>query len=114
MIATYRKTKNQKETAKILNICDTTVREILLAKKEKIYSSQEIIRFNYGKIVDMYNLKEEYLRSFPTLHAAADFMIENKLTRCKHSTIRTHISEVCNNKRKTAAGFIWHFNENKL
>ena len=111
VINTYKKIKSQKKTAQFLNISETSVHNILIARSERIYSFEESIRFNYGKIVNMYNLKAEYLRSFPPLHAAADFMIENKLTGCKHSTIRTHISEVCNKKRKTAANFIWRFGE---
>ena len=60
-------------------------------------------------MVSMYSLNDEYIRTFISLQEAATYMVENKLTGCKHSTIRTHISEVCRGKRKTAAKFKWKF-----
>ena len=39
------------------------------------------------------------------------YLIDNKLTNCKLTTIRYHISEVCHGKRKTAAKFIWKLSE---
>lgn len=109
IIHTYRKVKNQNKVAEILNICPESVGNILRACNEYIYTSADVQRMERSKIVDMYNLNKEYIRSFPNLHAAATYMIENNLTNCKHSTIRTHISEVCHGKRKTAARFIWKF-----
>ena len=112
VIATYRQLKNQTEVSKKLGICVDSIRAILKSRNEHIYSTSEIQQKTLGKVVNMFDLQENYLRSFPTLYAAATYMIENNLTNCKHSTIRTHISEVCKNKRKTAAGFIWKFDNN--
>jgi len=59
----------------------------------------------------MYNLKNEFIMSFPSALAAANYLIEHNLSHCKPTTIRTHISEVCRGKRQTAAGFKWRFAE---
>ena len=55
----------------------------------------------------MYSKDENYIQSFPTMRDAGRYLIENKLTNCKLTTIRQHISEVCRGIRKTAAGFKW-------
>lgn len=109
VIHTYHKVKNQNKVAELLNICPKSVGNILHNYNEYIYTSVEVQCMAKSKIVDMYNLNKEYIQSFPNLHAAATYMIENNLTNCKHSTIRTHISEVCHGKRRTAAKFIWKF-----
>lgn len=109
VIATYNELKNMEAVAKQLNINSTTVKMILESRNVPRVDSSNIMISQYGKAVNMYSLDNEYLRSFSTLHEAASYMIDNKLTNCKHSTIRTHISEVCKRKRKTAAGYIWKF-----
>lgn len=59
-----------------------------------------------------YIYQDVFIRSFPSINDAAKYLIENNLTGCKQSTIRTHISEVCRGKRKTAAKYKWKFAEN--
>lgn len=49
----------------------------------------------------------QLLKSFHSYSEAGQYLIDNELSHCKLSTIRTHISEVCSNKRKSAAGFVW-------
>ena len=109
VIATYSKLQNLSKTAQTLNICTDTVHDILVANKIPIKSSQEIIREVASVPVHMYNLQNEYIRTFSSSHEAARYMIENNLTACKHGTIRQHISEVCKGRRKTAAKFIWKY-----
>lgn len=107
---TYNKVRCQKDVATILGISEDTVRMVLKQRNIKIKTSSEIQRERKGKIVSMYSLDDTYLRTFSTIADAATFMVEQKLTGCKHSTIRTHISEVCRGKRITAAGYKWKFN----
>jgi hypothetical protein len=109
VIATYSKLQNLNKTAQALNICVDTVHNILVANKIQIKSSQEILKEVASVPVHMYNLQDEYIRTFASSHEAARYMIENNLTGCKHSTIRQHISEVCKGRRKTAAKFIWKY-----
>lgn len=47
----------------------------------------------------------EILNCFTSLNEAAQFLINNELTNCKRSTIKTHISEVCKEKRKSVASY---------
>ena len=109
VIATYKELKSIVDTAKKLNICEDSVKNILESKKEKIYSSEEVIKNKYGKPVNMFDLKDNYIQTFPSLREAGQFLIDNNLSKCKLSTIKQHISEVCRGKRKTAAKFKWKF-----
>lgn len=109
VITTYNNFGTVKETAKSLDICEDTVSSILHSRGVNVKSTQDIIRERESKMVSMYSLNNEYIRTFPSTQEAARYMVENKLTGCKHSTIRTHISEVCRGKRKTAAKFKWKF-----
>ena len=109
VVATYKELKSIIDTAKKLNICEDSVKNILESKKEKIYSSEEVIKNKYGKSVNMFDLKDNYIQTFSSLREAGQFLIDNNLSKCKLSTIRQHISEVCKGKRKTAAKFKWKF-----
>ena len=109
VVTTYNNLGTIKETAKLLGICEDTVSFILHSRGVNVKSTQDIIRERESKMVSMYSLNNEYIRTFPSTQEAARYMVENKLTGCKHSTIRTHISEVCRGKRQTAAKFKWKF-----
>ena len=111
VVETYKQLSNKEAVARILGIHPKTVKYILEIKNIPTVDSNNIMINQYGKIVNMYDLSHKYIQSFSTLHDAARYMINNNLTNCKLSTIRTHISEVCRGKRKTAAGFIWKFNK---
>lgn len=63
----------------------------------------------YGKITNMYDLEGNFLRSFPSTNEAARYMVEHKLTGCKRTTIKYHITEVCTGRRKTAAKYKWRY-----
>lgn len=114
VVTTYRQLKNQNLVAEKLKISVKSVRNILRIKEEKIYSKKEVAQANTGKCVDMFDLSNNYLRSFASIWSAAKFMVENKLTNCKTSTIKQHISEVCKGKRKTASKYIWRFSNNNI
>ena len=109
IVAAYNNLGLLREVASVLKISEDTVRTALRQKGVKIKTAQEINKEKRSKIVSMYSLQDEYIRSFSSLHDAAQYMVENNLTGCKSSTIRTHISEVCQGKRKTAAKFKWKF-----
>ena len=109
VIATYLQLQNITETANKLNICVDSVNHILTKNNIHIKTSQEISKERYSKAVDMYNLQDEYITSFPSAAEAGRYLIATKQSNCKPTTIRYHISEVCNNKRKTAAGYKWKY-----
>lgn len=101
VIATYQELQNQKETALKLGISSKTVHNILTEKQVPIN-----LTFN-SKTVKMLNKDNKLIKVFPSMADAAQYLIDNDFTKCKKTTIRYHISEVCQGKRKTAAGFKW-------
>lgn len=112
VIATYKEIGVIKDVAKKLNISPDSVSFILHQNNEPINSCQDVQTKKYGKIVNMYSLKGEYLQTFPSVGAAARYMVENNLTGCKHTTIKQHITEVCTGRRQTAAKYKWKFQNN--
>ena len=109
IIATYKKLQNVKKTSESLQIDEGYCSKILKQHNIHILSSSEVTKQKYGIPVGMFDKKNsnELLKTFSTYNEAAKWLVENKLTNCKLSTIRTHISEVANGKRKSAAGYIW-------
>lgn len=113
IIASYKEIQSIKETAIKLGISADSVSNILHTNNIPIITSSEAIQKKYGKIVNMYDLKDNFLQTFPSVHAAARYMVENHLTGCKMTTIKQHITEVCSGRRKTAAKYKWKYSEPK-
>lgn len=111
VIATYNELQSIVDTANKLNIHKDSVANILHNSNISICSAKEVLTKKYGKIIHMYDLNNNYLKTFPSANAAARYMVENNLTNCKISTIKQHITEVCTNRRKTAAKFKWKYGE---
>lgn len=109
IVQTYLKYLNINETAKQLNISPDSISKILKNYNIQIKDKYQVIKEKTQKAVDMYNLNQEFIQHFNSTQDAARYLINNKLTNCKIDTIRTHISEVCRGKRKTAAKYIWKF-----
>ena len=110
VVETYHKVQNAKEVAKMLSISHDSVINILKTRNERILTPQEIMKQRYTRPVFMLNKEtDEIIKTFSSLREAAEYLINNNLTRCKYSTIKYHISEVCRGKRKSAAGFKWSY-----
>ncbi len=109
IIASYKEIKSVKDTAISLGISSDSVSNILRANNISIITSSEVIKKKYGKVVNMYDLQNTFLKTFPSVNAAAKYMVENNLTGCKMTTIKQHITEVCMGKRKTAVKFKWKY-----
>lgn len=109
VIQTYQQLQNIQEVSKILNIHPDTITNILKGNHIPIKTAQQIQIEKYGKITKMYSLTGELLNTFPSTNAAAQYMVDNKLTNCKQTTIKQHIHEVCEGKRKTAAKYKWSY-----
>lgn len=109
VIAMYKELQSAVEVAQHMNIHADSVLKILKTSGIEVKPSQEVMKAKYGKVVHMYDLKGNYLDTFPTLHDAGRYLIVNNLSHCKLSTIETHIGEVCKGKRKTAAKRIWRY-----
>lgn len=113
VVMTYQQIGNMVETANLLGICADSVDEILRIKNAYKRSSSEIAIEKHSKPVHMFDLNGLYIRTFISVADAARYLIDNKLSNCKASGLRTHISNVCNGKRKSVAGFKWAY-ENKI
>lgn len=111
VVTIYKEIGSIKDTATILNISTDSVSDILHQRNILVNSSKEVNIKKFGKITNMYSLEGDYIRSFPSTNEAARFMVENKLTGCKHTTIKQHITEVCTGRRKTAAKYKWKYAE---
>ena len=111
IIQTYLKYLNINETARQLNISPDSISKILKNYNIQVKDKYQVIKEKTQKAVDMYNLNQEFIQHFNSTQDAARYLINNKLTNCKIDTIRTHISEVCRGKRKTAAKYIWKFSD---
>ena len=105
----YKQYQNIQTVAKELNICPDSVKRILKERNIPIKSSADVMKDKFGKPVNMYDKNGKFIQSFNTTSDAARFLIDNKYSNCKLSTIRYHISEVCSGKRKSAANFKWSF-----
>ena len=111
VVATYQELQNARKTAERLNISPDSVFNILKAKNIPVCSSAEIALRQFGKVTNMYSLDGEFIQSFPSTNAAAEYMVQNGLTGCKKTTIKQHITEVCTGRRKTAAKFKWKYSD---
>ena len=111
IIATYKELQSITETANKLNICPDSISKILHQNNIPIASSSEVNLKKFGKITNMYDLENNFLKSFPSTNEAARYMVENNLTNCKKTTIKQHITEVCTGRRKTAAKFKWKYSD---
>lgn len=111
VISTYKELGYVGEVAKKLNISIDQTSKILHQNNVEILSGQKAIQKKYGKIVNMYDLLDNFVQSFPSVNAAAEYMVQNNLTNCKKTTIKQHITEVCTGRRKTAAKFKWKYSK---
>ena len=109
VIATYKELGIINKTAKKLGISTDSVSTILHNNQIHIPTAQEASSKSNKKIVNMYDLKDNFIKSFASATDAANYLVENNLVSCQASTARGHISSVCNGKRKTASGFKWKF-----
>lgn len=109
---TYKQVQNATKTSELCHCNVESVRRILKERKIEIISSSEISRRKNSKIVNQFSLDGDFIQSFKSLSDAARCIQSLDLKkRTEISSIRTHISEVARNKRKTAYGFIWKYSE---
>ncbi len=89
--------------------CDPDWIGVILKKFD--ISTDEIIKHgNDSMSIKVYQIDKdtsEIIHIYNSMREAAQCMIEQGYTKCKVGTGSTHISEVCNGKRKTFAGFKW-------
>ena len=105
----YQKVKNRTDTAKQLNICDDTVTKVLLERSIEILDCIEVMKKKTSKPIVQISLTDEEIQSFPSLTAAAEFLISHNLTKGNIAGVKSHIRDVAVGKRKTAYKYKWKF-----
>ena len=106
VLAMYAELKNQKEVARRMNISEDTVHKVLTSYQVDILDSARAAALATGKVINQYDLQDNYIQSFPSAKAAAESL--NKITTTSNGA-SSHISDVCRGKRKTAYGYKWKF-----
>lgn len=93
------------EVAQVVGCCIDVVQ--LVAKKYNIKHNQRNNFIDKSEQVFQFDKNGNYIQSFPSYAAAARWLEDNKYISGNLSGVRSHISEVCRGKRKTAYTFIW-------
>ena len=106
VLAMYAELKNQKEVARRMNISDDIVHNVLTNYRVDILDNASAAALATGKVINQYDLQDNYIQSFPSAKAAAESL--NKITATSNGA-SSHISDVCRGKRKTAYGYKWKF-----
>lgn len=113
IVSTYKEIQNISKTAEILKCSVDSVKMVLDSRKIPIKSSSQISAETNGKIIKMY-YEKEYICSFPSLKAAARYLIDNNLTKSNiERGIAVHLRKCANGERKTAYNREWKWEENK-
>lgn len=111
IISTYKEVKNAVHVAEMFGIHPDSVYNILKAHNiSSLYSSENSPNKELqGKICGMFSINGELLKSFSTIKDAARYIIQENISKDNIKGISSHISQVCNEKRKSAYGYCWKF-----
>ena len=107
---TYNQLKNCKKVSEKLNIDYGYV--CLILKSHGIQLTQPIEslkNINQPKLINMYDLQENYLQTFSSASDAARWCVENNFSKRLTSGVRSHIIDCANGKRKTAYQHKWRY-----
>lgn len=107
----YQELQNQRETAQFFDCDIDTVRKACLEHKVKIKSSVESLREKCSKKIQKIDSKNnQVLFVYNSIADAARALVkQGKASDISISGVRSHISAVCKNKRKTAYGYKWKY-----
>ena len=111
VVATYNQLQNCVKVADKLGIHRDSVYTILAERNVHPLTSHETLARSYSKCINQYSKNNEYIASFPSGMEAARQIILAGISKDTVDGVRSHISQVCNGKRKSAYGFIWKFSE---
>ena len=109
IVATYQELKSEKATAEKMGIDVGSVRVALKERGEKIYTSQEVNRRQYGTVIKQLDKNNgELIQVFATAKDAARHIRPNTSSL---GGVTSHITEVCKGKRQSAYGYKWKYAE---
>lgn len=93
------------EVAQLVGCCVDVVS--LVAKKYNIKRQPKNKFVENSKQVFQFDKQGNYIQSFPSYAAAAQWLEDNGYVSGHLNGVRSHIGDVCKGKRKTAYKFIW-------
>lgn len=100
IIKLYNIGYSQKQISEKIGCCSCTVSKVL---KDKNIS----IRFGRCKKIDQFDLDGHYIQSFFGSTKVAEWLVENNLAKSHYS--KRHITDCCNNKARSAYGYVWKY-----
>lgn len=110
VLSLYRQGHTLREICNILH-CDSSIpRKILKSYNiDTLKNQNDKNRELYGKKCQAISKTDNTILFFDTMFDGAAYIKENHLSVDSLQGIHTHISQVCNGKRKSAYGFKWNF-----
>lgn len=108
IVATYQELHSEKKVADKLGIDSHSVAVALRERGEKIYTSKEVIKQQYGTVIKQFDKDTgELIQVFASAREAA------KALRPESPSpgVISHITDVCKGRRKTAYGYRWQYAE---
>jgi predicted GIY-YIG superfamily endonuclease len=100
--------KTYLEISKIVGCCTDVVS--FVAKKYNIDHQPRNNFVENSKQVFQFDKQGNYIQSFPSYAAAAQWLEDNGYVKGNLNGVRSHIGDVCKGKRKTAYKFVWKNN----
>ena len=100
--------KTYLEISQIVGCCIDVVS--FVAKKYNIDHQPRNNFVENSKQVFQFDKQGNYIQSFPSYAAAAQWLEDNGYVKGNLNGVRSHIGDVCKGKRKTAYKFVWKNN----
>lgn len=106
IIRIYNEGYTQKEIANFINCSEDYIHKVIIENNIKIRKNNGIT-----KKIAQYTLDGSFLQYFYTSSECIDWLINKGKTLSKNG--KHHITDNCNNKSKTAYGYIWKYIDRK-
>lgn len=108
IVATYQELHSEKKVADKLGIDSRSVAIALRERGEKIYTSQEVMKQQYGTVIKQLDKNTgELIQVFASAREAA----KSLRPESPSPGVISHITDVCKGRRKTAYGYRWQYAE---
>ena len=99
------------EICEKIGCCRDIVYQVAKNNNITLLSPQQVAAERLSKKVEQFSKDMVYIQSFNSVADASRWLFDNEKISKLSSGVRGHISEVCNEKRKTAYGYIWKYSE---
>jgi len=104
----YEEVQNLTLVAREMNVDTQHLGQVLREMGVQTLTSTEVNKRDRSKIINQYDLKNNFIQSFPSAMEAARAL--GKITSTSNGA-SSHITDVCRGKQKSAYGYKWKFAE---